>query len=53
MLAATGVDPTGLARWMKVWEKTNRLADDTSRLNLDRKQAVLSTFHALQSAMKA
>ena len=53
MLAATGVDPTGLARWMEVWEKTNRLADDTNRLNLDRKQAVLSMFHALQSAMKA
>jgi len=48
MLAAAGVD-----RWMAVWEKTNRLADDTSRLNLDRKQAMLSVFHALQSAMKA
>ena len=48
MLAATGVD-----RWMEVWEKTNRLADDTGRLNLDRKQALLSMFHALQSAMKA
>jgi DNA polymerase-3 subunit delta' len=48
MLAASGVD-----RWMEVWEKTNRLADDTSRLNLDRKQALLSMFHALQSAMKA
>ena len=48
MLAATGVD-----RWMEVWEKTNRLADDTNRLNLDRKQALLSMFHALQGAMKA
>ena len=48
MLAATGVD-----RWMEVWEKTSRLADDTSRLNLDRKQALLSMFHALQGAMKA
>ena len=48
LLAASGVD-----RLIEVWEKTNRLANDTSRLNLDRKQAVLSMFHALQSAMKA
>lgn len=48
MLAASGVD-----RWMEVWEKTNRLADQTGRLNLDRKQALLSMFHALQTAMKA
>jgi DNA polymerase-3 subunit delta' len=47
LLAATGVD-----RWMEVWEKTNRLANDTGRLNLDRKQALLSMFHALQGAMK-
>jgi len=48
LLAATGVD-----RWMEVWEKTNRLADETGRLNLDRKQAVLTLFHALGGAMKA
>jgi DNA polymerase-3 subunit delta' len=48
LLAASGVD-----RWMEVWEKTNRLADATARLNLDRKQAVLTIFHACQSAMKA
>jgi len=48
ILASSGVD-----RLIEVWEKTNHLADDTRRLNLDRKQAVLSIFHALQGAMKA
>lgn len=48
LLAACGVD-----RWMEVWEKTHRLADDTGRLNLDRKQCLLSLFHALRSAMIA
>ncbi|MDC0033705.1 DNA polymerase III subunit delta' [Alphaproteobacteria bacterium] len=47
MLAAARVE-----QWMEVWEKVNRLADDTSRLNLDRKQALLSVFYALQSAIK-
>jgi hypothetical protein len=37
---------------MEVWEKINRLSDQTDRLNLDRKQAWLSMFHALQGAMK-
>ena len=48
ILASSKVD-----RLIEVWEKTNRLADDTRRLNLDRKQTVLSIFHALQGAMKA
>lgn len=47
LLSAAGVD-----RWMEVWEKINRLSDQTDRLNLDRKQALLSMFHALQGAMK-
>lgn len=47
MLGAAGVD-----RWLEVWEKINRLSDQTDRLNLDRKQALLSMFHALQGAMK-
>ena len=47
LLGAAGVD-----RWMEVWEKINRLSDQTDRLNLDRKQALLSMFHALQGAMK-
>jgi len=41
----------GLDRWMEVWEKTARLSDRTDRLNLDRKQSVLTMFHALQRAM--
>jgi DNA polymerase-3 subunit delta' len=52
-LAARLLGSGGVDRWMEVWEKTNRLANDTGRLNLDRKQAVLTLFHALQSAMKA
>ncbi|MEE8444728.1 MAG: DNA polymerase III subunit delta' [Alphaproteobacteria bacterium] len=46
LLAAAGLD-----RWMEVWEKITRLADRTDRLNLDRKQSVLTMFHALQRAM--
>lgn len=48
LLGAAGVDC-----WMEVWEKTHRLADVTGRLNLDRKQSLLSMFHAFRSAMKA
>ncbi len=46
LLAAAGVD-----RWLEVWEKIVRLSDQTDRLNLDRKQALLTMFHALQGAM--
>jgi DNA polymerase-3 subunit delta' len=31
-----------LAEWAAVWDKLGRLADDTERLNLDRRQAVLT-----------
>jgi len=48
LLAAAGVD-----RWMEVWEKVNSLADQTDRLNLDRKQIVLNMFAAMQRAMRA
>ena len=47
LLAAAGVD-----RWVQVWEKINSLADQTDRLNLDRKQIVLNMFAALQGAMR-
>ncbi|MDN3564342.1 DNA polymerase III subunit delta' [Paeniroseomonas aquatica] len=46
--AARGTDPApwiggrSLAEWSTLWEKLGRLADETERLNLDRKQAVLS-----------
>ena len=48
LLSATGVD-----RWIEVWEKINSLADQTDRLNLDRKQIVLNMFAAIQGAMRA
>jgi DNA polymerase-3 subunit delta' len=48
LLAAAGVD-----RWLEVWEKINSLADQTDRLNLDRKQIVLNMFAAIQGAMRA
>ena len=31
-----------LADWSTLWDKLGRLADETERLNLDRKQAVLT-----------
>jgi len=48
LLAAGGVD-----RWVEVWEKINRLADQTDGLNLDRKQVVLNVFYALGEAARA
>ncbi len=48
LLSAAGVD-----RWIEVWEKINSLADQTDRLNLDRKQIVLNMFAAIQGAMRA
>jgi DNA polymerase-3 subunit delta' len=48
LLAAAGVD-----RWLEVWEKIIRLSDQTDRLNLDRKQVLLTMFHALQGAMRS
>jgi DNA polymerase-3 subunit delta' len=48
LLAAAGVD-----RWLEVWEKINSLADQTDKLNLDRKQIVLNMFAAIQGAMRA
>ena len=48
LLAAAGVD-----RWLEAWEKIVRLSDRTDRLNLDRKQVLLTMFHALQSAMRS
>ncbi|MBK18905.1 MAG: DNA polymerase III subunit delta' [Rhodospirillaceae bacterium] len=45
LLGAAGVD-----RLLEVWEKVNVLADQTDRLNLDRKQILLNMFHALKGA---
>ena len=40
--AAPWLGGRSLAEWSTLWEKLGRLADETERLNLDRKQAVLS-----------
>ncbi|MFN6998809.1 MAG: DNA replication protein DnaC, partial [Elioraea tepidiphila] len=37
-----------LAVWASLWDRLGTLADDTERLNLDRKQAVLSALSALR-----
>ena len=39
-----------LDQWAEVWETVRRLARDTDRINLDRKQVVIAAFGALASA---
>ena len=41
-LAPGWVASRSLAEWSTLWDKLGRLADETERLNLDRKQAVLT-----------
>jgi DNA polymerase-3 subunit delta' len=41
-----------LDRWMEAWEKTAHLLSRADAVNLDRKQTVLGSFLALQSAMR-
>lgn len=40
--AAPWIAGRSLAEWSTLWDKLGRLADETERLNLDRKQAVLT-----------
>ncbi len=47
-LAAAG----GLDRWLEVWEKINRLLALTGGAKLERKQVILSVFHALENAAR-
>ena len=47
LMAAAGVD-----RWMEAWEKVAHLFSRSDAVNLDRKQTVLVSFLALQSAMR-
>jgi DNA polymerase III subunit delta' len=47
LLAAASLD-----RWMAAWEKAAELLSGADRVNLDRKQTVLGSFLALQSAMR-
>ncbi len=42
----------GLDQWLEVWEKINRLFADVDRVNLDRKQVVLTAFLTLQNATR-
>jgi DNA polymerase-3 subunit delta' len=41
-----------LDRWVEVWEKIARLFAQADHLNLERKQAVLGAFFALEGAMR-
>ena len=47
LLAAASLD-----RWMEAWEKVAHLLSRADAVNLDRKQTVLVSFLALQSAMR-
>ena len=38
--------------WTEVWEKTGRLAADVERINLDRKQVVITAFTALEATAR-
>ena len=40
--AAPWIGGRSLAEWSTLWDKLGRLADETERLNLDRKQALLT-----------
>jgi len=42
----------GLERWLDVWEKVGRLQERAIRVNLDRKQVVLSSFGAMENAAR-
>ncbi len=42
-----------LDQWLEVWEKITRLFADADRVNLDRKQIVLTAFLTLQNATRA
>jgi DNA polymerase-3 subunit delta' len=47
LLAAASLD-----RWIEAWEKVAHLLSRADAVNLDRKQTVLGSFLALQSAMR-
>jgi DNA polymerase III subunit delta' len=43
---------SGVDRWAELWEKLNRLFDLVDTVNLDRKQAILNAFFALDEASR-
>jgi DNA polymerase-3 subunit delta' len=47
--AAAWIEARSLADWSTLWDKLGRLAEETERLNLDRKQAVLTGLSWLGS----
>ena len=51
-LAGRLTQAVGLDRWVELWEKIGGLAMRAERVNLDRKQVVLSAFMALQSTAR-
>ena len=51
-LQARLASAASLDRWIKAWEKAADLLSGADRVNLDRKQTVLASFLALQSAMR-
>jgi DNA polymerase III subunit delta' len=51
--AAPWVAVRPLAEWSALWDRLGRLADDTERLNLDRKQALLSGLAMLRPAAES
>jgi DNA polymerase-3 subunit delta' len=42
-----------LDRWIEVWDKVSRLVAQADGLNLDRRQAVLGAFFAMERAARA
>jgi DNA polymerase-3 subunit delta' len=51
-LARRIADAGKLDRWVELWEKVRRLADQADGLNLERKQVVLNTFAALEATAR-
>jgi DNA polymerase III subunit delta' len=51
--AAPWVSARPLAEWSALWDRLGRLAEDTERLNLDRKQALLSGLAMLRPAAES
>ena len=51
-LQARLLEAASLDRWMEAWEKVAHLLSRADAVNLDRKQTVLGSLLALQSAMR-
>ena len=41
-----------LEQWIEVWEKIGRLNVDVGRVNLDRKQVVITAFSVLEATSR-